>query len=250
MITSLRLTNFKNFADETLRMGPLTVIVGANASGKSNIRDAFRLLHGIGRGYRLADIIGGRFGAGGQVEWDPIRGATDELTRIGQTQFDLSVDLEQDDPACMPYAIGIGRDTGKNGLFRVVRETLSKSSGRVQIDLGELIPGSRSGEQHINKRTIFTSHPSAPDPVRAQNEDGFLSLRMGKTGSQRKYGHRLATRSDQPALSQINEHKRLFRKHKELCQQVLDALASMRFLDLWPDRMRGGGVPGPNCAGR
>ena len=94
MITSLKLTNFKNFANETLRMGPFTVIVGANASGKSNIRDAFRFLHGIGRGYRLADIIGGKFGAGGQAEWDPIRGATDEVIRIGRTEFDLGVDLE------------------------------------------------------------------------------------------------------------------------------------------------------------
>ena len=49
MITSLRLVDFKNFADETLHLGPFTLIVGANASGKSNIRDAFRFLHGIGR---------------------------------------------------------------------------------------------------------------------------------------------------------------------------------------------------------
>ena len=62
MITSLRLVDFKNFADETLRVGPFTVIVGANASGKSNIRDAFRFLHGIGRGYTLAEILGGRWG--------------------------------------------------------------------------------------------------------------------------------------------------------------------------------------------
>ena len=60
MFTSLRLVNFKNFADETLKLGPFTVIVGANASGKSNIRDAFRFLHGIGRGYTLAEIIGGK----------------------------------------------------------------------------------------------------------------------------------------------------------------------------------------------
>ena len=59
MITSVRLVNFKNFADETLRLGPFTVIVGTNASGKSNIRDAFRFLHGIGRGYTLAEIMGG-----------------------------------------------------------------------------------------------------------------------------------------------------------------------------------------------
>ena len=79
MITSLRLVNFKNFADETLRLGPFTVIVGANASGKSNIRDAFRFLHGIGRGYTLAEILGGKYGAGGQLEWAGIRGAMNEM---------------------------------------------------------------------------------------------------------------------------------------------------------------------------
>ena len=83
MITSIRLVNFKNFADETLRVGPFTVIVGANASGKSNIRDAFRFLHGIGRGYTLAEIVGGKHGVGGQLEWEPIRGAPNEITRLG-----------------------------------------------------------------------------------------------------------------------------------------------------------------------
>ena len=71
MITSIRLVNFKNFSDETLRVGPFTVIVGVNASGKSNIRDAFRFLHGIGRAYTLAEIIGGKYGSGGQREWEP-----------------------------------------------------------------------------------------------------------------------------------------------------------------------------------
>ena len=74
MITSLRLGNFKNFADETLRVGPFTVIVGANASGKSNIRDAFRFLHGIGRGYTLAEIIGGNTALAARSEWAGIRG--------------------------------------------------------------------------------------------------------------------------------------------------------------------------------
>jgi len=82
VITSLRLVDFKNFADETLRVGPFTATVGANASGKSNIRDAFRFLHGVGRGYTLAEAIGGKHGAGGQVEWEPIRGATNEIIRI------------------------------------------------------------------------------------------------------------------------------------------------------------------------
>ena len=43
MIKSLHLKRFKNFQDATLTLGPLTILIGANASGKSNIRDAFRL---------------------------------------------------------------------------------------------------------------------------------------------------------------------------------------------------------------
>jgi predicted ATPase len=85
VLTSLRLVNFKNFADETLKLGPFTVIVGANASGKSNIRDAFRFLHGIGRGYTLAEIMGGKLGPGGYIEWEPIRGAPNEIVRFQQS---------------------------------------------------------------------------------------------------------------------------------------------------------------------
>ena len=94
MITSIRLENFKNFADETLRLGPFTVIAGANASGKSNIRDAFRFLHGIRRGYTLADVVGGRYGAGGQVEWEPIRGAANEIARTGESEFALEAKID------------------------------------------------------------------------------------------------------------------------------------------------------------
>ena len=79
MITSVRMVNFKNFADETLKVGPFTIIVGANASGKSNIRDAFRFLHGIGRGYTLAEILGGKYGPGGYREWEGIRGRRGRL---------------------------------------------------------------------------------------------------------------------------------------------------------------------------
>ena len=52
MITSLRLNDFKNFADETLDVGPFTVIVGANASGKT-------YFHILARERGVADGLGG-----------------------------------------------------------------------------------------------------------------------------------------------------------------------------------------------
>ena len=126
MITSVRLVNFKNFADETLRVGPFTVIVGANASGKSNIRDAFRFLHGIGRGYTLAEIVGGKYGAGGQVEWTEIRGAMDEIIRFGQPAFSFGVKVKD-----FTYAIEVGRDGNRDGVFRVTKESLHHRASRI-----------------------------------------------------------------------------------------------------------------------
>ena len=85
---------------------------------------------------------------------------------------------------------------------------------------------------------IYTSDPPYPDPVRDQDDDEHLLLRMAKTGTQRKYGDRIAVRPDQPALTQIREHRRVAKSHKKAAAQVIDVLGGMRFLDLSPESMR------------
>ena len=79
MFKSLRLERFKNFKDAELTLGPFTVLIGANASGKSNVRDAFRFLHGIARGYNLTEIIGEKFSEGGERVWSGVRGGVARL---------------------------------------------------------------------------------------------------------------------------------------------------------------------------
>src|SRR4029077_5839682 len=83
---------FKNFADAQIKLGSLTFLFGTNASGKSNIRDAFRFLHGIGRGYSLAEILGEKY-TGGERIWNGIRGGTREVAYSGTESFELQVDL-------------------------------------------------------------------------------------------------------------------------------------------------------------
>ena len=226
MITSLRMQDFKSFADETLRVGPFTVIVGANASGKSNIRDAFRFLHGVGRGYGLADILGKKYGIGGQVEWKQIRGAPNEVSRLQQVA-ELSYHgflLE----TCatlgareLSYSIGVESGVNTSDGFRVIEEELVE-----------------------NGATIYTSHPGKHDPIHAQGDDTHLLLRMSKVGRQKKWGDRIAVRLTQPALTQIDEHRRIRRSHKEGAERMIRALGGMRFLDLIPDRMRKPAFPG------
>ena len=237
MISSLRLKNFKNFADEKLGVGPFTVIVGTNASGKSNIRDAFRILHAIGRGYTLAEIFGGKFGVGGQQEWAPVRGGADELVRFGRTSFTLRVGLNRvripakkgkrrrlAQPA--RYLIRVQRNKTRPGIFRVTREELK-----------------------VGSRRIYTSHPGEHDPVHAQTDDRHLLLRMDKIGDQKKLGSRISVRPDQPALTQIREHKNVAALHKDYALAVTDILANMRFLDLEPNRMRQPAFPGQSVLG-
>lgn len=224
MLTSLQLVDFKNFVDETLDMGPLTVVVGANASGKSNLRDAFRFLHGIGRGYTLSEIVGGKYGDGGQREWAPIRGAADEIVRFGQADFTLGVRASDVD-----YSIRVGRSEIHGGMFRVREERL--------------------GRRFSFWDPTYTSHPGSGDPVQQQDDETHLLLRMGKAGKQRKLGDRIAVRPDQPALTQIREHRRVAKAHKEHAQLVIDLLAGMRFLDLEPHRMREPAFPGQTRLG-
>ena len=231
MITSLRLVDFKNFADETLRVGPFTVIVGTNASGKSNIRDAFRFLHGIGRGYTLAEILGGKYGPGGQAEWQAVRGAPNEIGRLADAEagprFALEVQLKLGGTRAR-YRIDVSRNAADSGNFRIAREELTTRGGW---------------------EAIYTSAPPYPDPVSHQDDDTHLLLRMQKTGTQRKYGDRIAVRPDQPALTQIGEHKRVVRAHKDFAKGVIDVFANMRFLDLIPDRMRQAAFPGQTVLG-
>ena len=233
MITSIRLVNFKNFANETLHVGPFTIIVGANASGKSNVRDAFRFLHGIGRGYTLAEIIGGKYGPGGQREWEPIRGATNEIVRQsppfnGESSFSLEVGLNLNETQ-LYYSITVGRYTEGDldynityelGPFRVLKEELRTESG-----------------------TVYTA--SGPGYYRGGHPPDSLSVKVEESPEQE---YRVPT--DQPVLTQYVMPARTRRLLNDPHSIALrSALADMRFLDPLPERMREPSFPGATVLG-
>ncbi len=230
MITSIRLVNFKNFADETLRVGPFTVIVGANASGKSNIRDAFRFLHGIGRGYTLAEIIGGKFGPGGQREWEPIRGAPNEIARLGPSdfsyrlssdrsrfyfyhpsEFSLGVELEVEGVRVF-YSIKVGVNPGSPDGFQVMEEELK-----------------------TEKELIYSAEGTPEDGLCLYTED--------------TYGPQVQLSRSQPGLTQVQESEGLNEEVFQVLEEVRGLLSDMRFLELSPDRMREPSFPGSTTLG-
>ena len=224
MITSLRLVNFKNFADETLKVGPFTVIIGANASGKSNIRDAFRFLHGIGRGYTLAEIFGGKYGPGGQREWVGIRGAPSEIGRldtefsIPTSTFSIEVEAKQGSEEKLFYSIGVWFDAfGPNG-FSVSSERLSTESSPVY----------------------------AMDFTKSELPGNLMEIQPWK--GPHEPGLRFPLSKLQPALTQLPLRREDYKKYLQ-DPGFLSACQKMRFLEPTPERMREPSFPGVTMLG-
>ena len=230
MITSIRLVNFKNFADETLRVGPFTVIVGANASGKSNIRDAFRFLHGIGRGYTLAEIIGGKSGA----DWNPIRGAGNEIVRFGQSGSSIEVGIQLED-ADVDYLIEVGYERESNE-FRITREKLT----------GRIKPGYAKEPRSFTVNSNPDRANSVPTPM-----DGypllsrlFLSIRGGDPTFQREFDSMLEAMGE--PISVLQPSKEFLGPY---ILQTMAIFAGMHFPELSPERMREPALPGHSVLG-
>ncbi|HEY2290715.1 MAG TPA: AAA family ATPase [Thermoanaerobaculia bacterium] len=86
MLKRIRLKDFKSFVDEEVEIAPLTLLVGANASGKSNFLDAIRFLKGLVSGLTLSEVLNGEQRSGPKV-WSGIRGRADETARVGSKEF-------------------------------------------------------------------------------------------------------------------------------------------------------------------
>jgi len=220
MITSIRLKNFKNFADETLRVGPFTILVGANASGKSNIRDAFRFLSGIGRGYTLAEIFGGKREAG----WKPIRGAMNEIVRFGQEAFSIEVGLKLDgEEVC--YTIEIGLDAG---VFQVMQEELKAGSETVYEAFSD----------HRDRAPSYV-HAVAGPPQPGKVHSLILSYPPALSALGALAPHLQAPTESADLSSGMV-------KASEISGVIIGELERMRFLDLSPERLREPAFPGAN----
>lgn len=234
MIQTLTLKNFKGFSEPkghegpwegaTIGFGGLSLIIGTNASGKSNIRDGLRFIHGISRGYSLAEIIGEKYGEGGESQWKGIRGGVREtVTRDGDsfdTQFTIQVVTqlaEEDGGGTAHYSITV--DVGdKTRLPSVADESLKLSK---------------------------------------QPKASFKANGPAGVGQVYVYGPRdtpLTLRSDRPAITQIEDALYFYvgEQFDEIVKPslaFLRTIASVRFLDLDPNSLRRPSIPGQTVFG-
>lgn len=228
VLQRLELRHFKSFRRAALDLGPFTLVVGANASGKSNLRDALRVLHGVGLGFSLAEVLGGKVGPGGILQWRGIRGGTPEIAHQGRGEVGLS--------ACLtPCARGRSSDPLEYSLT---------------VDLHDTVRGPRVLEERLSKvrdeggaDEVYDSRPAK------QGKPDQLRLQVPAADQQKGRSRILSFPSHSPALRQLGDSGKEPGWLRHPCTEAASAFAAMRFLDLSPDAMREPSAPGLTVLG-
>ena len=94
MIKRLRLRNFRSFDEVDIELGSLNIIVGANASGKTNLVQAFRFLRDLAR-HGLENAVS-------------LQGGTEYLTNLNTRERELEIEVTYHAPltAALPAETG------------------------------------------------------------------------------------------------------------------------------------------------
>lgn len=129
MITEVHVGGFKSFGvKQSLPLAPLTVLIGANASGKSNLLEGLQLLGWLAQGRRLGDLAHAmRQGevslrAGRLVDLASIATEPVELgcTVQESLRLDLALRLDGDHPRLVAEALFDDEEPTKVPLYKVV----------------------------------------------------------------------------------------------------------------------------------
>lgn len=99
MITELRLENWKSYEQASLHIDPLSVLVGTNASGKSNALDAFLLLNRLANGAMLTSALKG------DGTLAPVRGGVEWAARQPGAVFAVGVVCRADESTDYEYRL-------------------------------------------------------------------------------------------------------------------------------------------------
>lgn len=123
VITSIWIQNWKSFRRAELPLAPLTLMIGANASGKSNAIEGVRCLAWLAEGRRLSEVT-----SAVQEADQLIRGTVENLTHGHEPTFALG--CRTDDPDWSEYRIEIR--VAEDGL-RVVAEEITGPASSVPL---------------------------------------------------------------------------------------------------------------------
>jgi len=212
MLRSLRLKNWKSFgsADTSrnrVQFGPLTLLVGPNASGKSNVLDALRFLQGAAFDYPLGDVLRGRW-EGQRAIWTGIRGQLSEASRGGGSEFTIESEWSNA-TGSLSHAISV--DLLDEALLRA--ERLEDATGY-----------------------LFDTNAPAMRGAAGRKVGGGIGAALRSEG--KGNSATLEFRSSRSLLGQVEPTGRVRQEVLDSAHTIRTALREAVFLDIQPNRMR------------
>ena len=120
MIKEIRLINWKSFKDAKVYIDPLNVLIGTNASGKSNLIDGIAYLNSAVHGKNLQFALDG--GGGLFPPVGGVRGGSEYAAMLPGDQFTLETVIQEDDNTDYRYSITIRTKP----QVEVIAESLTK----------------------------------------------------------------------------------------------------------------------------
>lgn len=159
MITAITLESFKSYRHARLSLAPLTVMIGANASGKSNFIEALRLISWLAQGQRLS-AIQYAIQSGDRL----LRGTIDDLACQRGGEFGFEVETSESEWNRLSMRL-VRRGDG----LHITSETLSHEGAKVPLytlDQPSSAQGTDVGVAYNNfARGAIKPHVSCTDQV-------------------------------------------------------------------------------------
>ena len=210
MLTAFKLNNFKSFQDEAVLPlgGALTVLIGANAAGKSNVLEALRLLSWLASGNKLG-AIQREVNRADKV----VRGRVPDLFRRGELRFALGCqvhDAAGDSSLSMALAL-------RGDDLHIVAEHMDTGTGVPLYDMDQPSQGELATEAGVAYNN-FSKGGNKPHIKVTDQMAVFAQL-------------------DSPASFHAN-HRKAQQEIPKVCKAYQALLSNVLFLDPVPARMR------------
>ncbi|MGQ0719566.1 MAG: AAA family ATPase [Pseudonocardiales bacterium] len=212
MIRKLSLRNFKSFRDATVNFGPVSIVLGSNGAGKSNLFDALRLLRAIGDGRSVREAVDGHISPGASLTTVAgVRGGASTATHFMSTSdvFELDVELLVD-KEIIRYAVQV--DAKK----RTIRNEWLSSN---------MHPGPY----------VYNTRPGT-DPLEQDPDSPVVTARFYK--ETRGRNPRRDFSPNEFILSQFVSRRAESRLNEVVADRVRDEFESLRPLELRPEVLR------------
>ena len=127
ILSEFILENFKSYRTGRLPLGPLTVLIGANASGKSNALEGLRFLSWLAQGQKLTSIQH-TVNAADRI----VRGRVDDLCHRGESSFSVGCTLQASEWNQLTMAL-----TLRDGDLHISYESITNTESQKLYELDQ-----------------------------------------------------------------------------------------------------------------